>query len=121
MERFRGEGAPNDEHVAPSERMRRVGVLQDGEPILRQPCEPFDLPREADVARSVGELLLAYLGPIRAAHSFGKGIGLAAPQIGLSRAAAVVQLPHERPLVLYNPRIVAASDENDELYVDHMP
>ena len=48
--------------------------------------------------------------------TFGKGNGLAAPQIGVSRAAAVVELPDEPPLVLYNPRIVDASDETDEQY-----
>jgi polypeptide deformylase len=84
---------PPDEPARPSERMRRLGVVQDGDPILRKPAEPFDLPGERDVAAGLGELLIAYLGPIRAAHVFGKGQGLAAPQIGVSRGAAVVQLP----------------------------
>jgi peptide deformylase len=113
--RFRAPEATTDE-PAPSERMRRLGVVQEGDPILRQPAEPFDLPRERDVAAGLGELLIAYLGPIRAAHVFGKGNGLAASQIGIARAAAVVQLPDSEPLVLYNPRIVSASDDTDEQY-----
>jgi peptide deformylase len=96
--------------------MRRLGVVQEGDPILRKPAEAFDLPRERDVAAGLGELLVAYLGPIRAAHVFGKGNGLAAPQIGVSRSAAVVQLPDDEPLALYNPRIVASSDDTDEQY-----
>ena len=74
------------------------------------------LPDEAAIARGLGELLVAYLGPIRAAHPFGKGMGLAAPQIGISRAAAVVQLPDGQPIVLYNPRVIDASAECDEQY-----
>jgi peptide deformylase len=96
--------------------MRRLGVIQEGDPVLRAPAEPFKLPEEAAIANGLGELLIAYLGPIRAAHSFGKGMGLAAPQIGVSRAAAVVQPPDGEPLVLYNPRVVDASAEQDEQY-----
>jgi peptide deformylase len=104
------------EDVSPSERMRRLGVVQADDPALRQPCEPFDLSNDRDLARSVGELLIAFLHPLRAAHSFGKGIGLAAPQMGVNRRAAVVQAPDQQPLVLFNPRIVDTSEEADEQY-----
>jgi peptide deformylase len=114
--RFRAASADIQEPDRPSARMRRLGVVQEGDAILRQPAERFDLPRERDVAAGLGELLLAYLGPIRAAHVFGKGNGLAGPQIGVGRAAAVVQLPDDEPLVLYNPRVVDVSDDTDEQY-----
>jgi peptide deformylase len=113
--RLQNQDAPVEEQ-RPSERMRHLGVVQDGDPILRQPCDPFDLPSEVEIARSLGELLTAFLHPLRSAHSFGKGMGLAAPQIGIPRRAAVVQAPDETPLVLYNPRIVDRSDETDEQY-----
>ncbi len=96
--------------------MRRLGVVQVDDPALRQPCEPFDLPTDQDLARSVSELLIAFLHPLRAAHAFGKGMGLAAPQIGVNRCAAVVQAPDQPPLVLFNPRIVDTSEETDEQY-----
>jgi peptide deformylase len=96
--------------------MRRLGVVQAGDPALRRSCEPFDFPDDRDLARSVGELLTAFLHPLRAAHSFGKGMGLAAPQIGVSRSAAVIQAPDQPPLVLFNPRIVDTSEEADEQY-----
>ncbi|MHB8492761.1 MAG: peptide deformylase, partial [Solirubrobacteraceae bacterium] len=108
-----GETEPTE---APSERMRHLGVLQDDAPILREIARPYDLPREADEARTIGELLIAYLGPIRAAHVFSKGMGLAAPQVGICRAAAVVEMPGQAPLVLFNPRIVGVSDEEDEQF-----
>jgi peptide deformylase len=114
--RFRAADAGIEDSVRPSERMRRLGVVQDGDPVLRRPADPFDLPREHDVAAGLGELLVAYLAPIRAAHAFGKGNGLAGPQIGIARAAAVVQLPDSEPLVLYNPRVVDSSDDSDEQY-----
>jgi peptide deformylase len=107
---------PASEDLRPSERMRRLGVLQADDPALRRPCEPFDLPGDRDLARSAGELLTAFLHPLRAAHSFGKGIGLAAPQVGINRCAAVVQAPDQPPLVLFNPRIVDASEDADEQY-----
>jgi peptide deformylase len=104
------------EDASPSERMSRLGVVQADDPALRQPCEPFALPDDHDLARSVSELLTAFLHPLRAAHSFGKGIGLAAPQIGVARCAAVVQAPGQSPRVLLNPRIVDASEQTDEQY-----
>ncbi len=96
--------------------MRRLGVVQADDPALRRPCEPFDLPHDHNLARSVSGLLTAFLHPLRAAHSFGRGIGLAAPQIGVNRCAAVVQAPGQPPLVLFNPRIVDTSEETDEQY-----
>lgn len=44
-------------------------------------------------------------------------MGIAAPQIGIARAAAVVQPPGDTPaIILLNPRIIARSDEMDEQY-----
>jgi peptide deformylase len=114
--RFRADDRAHDEPSPPSQRMRRLGVIQDGDPVLRTPAEPFKLPEEAAIARGLGELLIAYLAPIRAAHSFGKGMGLAAPQIGVSRAAAVVKTPDGEPVVLYNARVIDASAEQDNQY-----
>lgn len=110
--------APDEATVdpRPSERMRRLGVVQADDPALRQPCEPFDLPSEREIAQSVTELLTAFLHPLRAAHSFGKGIGLAAPQVGVTRCAAIVQAPDQAPVVLLNPRILDASEHTDEQY-----
>jgi peptide deformylase len=51
-------------------------------------------------------------------HDFSKGVGLAAPQIGLSVAAAVIRPPERgtEPVVLLNPRIIAESIDSDEQY-----
>ncbi|WP_241846999.1 peptide deformylase [Streptomyces sp. CB02414] len=45
-------------------------------------------------------------------------MGIAAPQIGIGRAAAVVQPaePEAGAIVLLSPRVIAASQETDEQY-----
>jgi peptide deformylase len=42
-----------------------------------------------------------------------KGVGLAAPQVGVSLRVIVVQMPEEEPIVLINPEIVRRSGEQE--------
>ena len=49
-------------------------------------------------------------------HVFGKGMGIAAPQIGVSRAAAIVRGPDGEAVTLLNPRIIEESPQTDEQY-----
>ncbi|GFH37852.1 peptide deformylase [Streptomyces pacificus] len=86
-------------------------------PILAEPARPFLLPDEREPAdAAVGQFLDA-MERIRRAHDFsGKGSGLAAPQIGIGRSAAVVQPPAADPIVLLNPRVTAASEKMDEKF-----
>ncbi|MFF2777083.1 peptide deformylase [Streptomyces sp. NPDC058052] len=103
--------------VRPSQQMRDLGVVQYGAPILAAPARPFALPDEREAADTVVGQLLDAMERIRRAHDFsGKGLGLAAPQIGIGRAAAVVQPPTADPIVLLNPRITAAAEEIDEKF-----
>lgn len=101
-----------------SERMRAAGIVQRGADLLGQPARHFELPRDEATAADVGGRLRATLARIDELHVFSKGVGLAAPQIGLPWAAAVVRPPDRtaEPLVLLNPRIVDASPETDEQY-----
>ncbi|MFE1250733.1 peptide deformylase [Streptomyces sp. NPDC058735] len=51
-----------------------------------------------------------------------QGLGIAAPQIGITRAAAVVQ-PAESgagPIVVLNPRVTDVSEESDEQYEGYL-
>lgn len=96
--------------VRPSEQMRDLGVVQYGAPVLAEAARPFSLPAEKDTAEHTTETLFASVERIAQIHPFAKGMGIAAPQIGISRAAAVVQsadrrrsdrpaqLSHQRPL-----------------------
>ncbi|MFI8932594.1 peptide deformylase [Streptomyces sp. NPDC053474] len=99
--------------------MRDLGVVQHGAPVLAEPAAAFDLPADrADAERIVDQLAEA-MDRIARVHDFsGKGMGLAAPQIGIVRAAAAARpaVPGAEPIVLLNPRITAASDKMDEQY-----
>ncbi|GAB2952385.1 hypothetical protein GCM10027280_45950 [Micromonospora polyrhachis] len=101
-----------------SDRMRSAGIVQRGADLLRQPARHFDLPRDGATARDVVARLRAALTRIDELHPFSKGVGLAAPQIGLSWAAVVVRPPDRdaEPVVLLNPRVVDGAPETDEQY-----
>ena len=77
----------------------------------------FELPGQAALASDVVSRLLDAVQRVSALHEFHKGLGLAAPQIGIDWAAAVVQPPGEDgPVVLLNPRIVGESVDHDQQY-----
>lgn len=101
-----------------SQRMRGAGIVQRGAELLRQPARCFDLPTDEASARDTIARLRATLHRLDGLHEFRKGVGLAAPQIGLPFSAAVVR-PAEtgaEPVVLLNPRVVNASPDTDEQY-----
>ena len=128
--RFRGSGAPAHAEVAPeasngsvrqpraSQRMRGIGIVQRGSDLLRQRARHFLLPREEAAARETVAGLHAALARLEDLHDFSKGVGLAAPQIGRSVAAALVRPADHgaEPVVLLNPRIVGESADHDEQY-----
>ncbi|MFF4583393.1 peptide deformylase [Streptomyces sp. NPDC001373] len=102
----------------PSDTMRDLGVVQADAPILHQPTRPFDLPAERNTAQQVLDDLFAAAARISEVHPFAKGMGIAAPQIDIDRAAAIVQ-PAEAgaaPITLLNPRIISRSVETDEQF-----
>jgi peptide deformylase len=115
---FRGRTISNsDRPRRPSETMAELGVVQDGDPLLRRTTRPFDLPAEAEDARRVITELRSAIERISQAHTFGKGMGAAAPQIGIDRAAALVHPPTSDDVItLLNPRIIETSVEVDEQY-----
>src|SRR6266511_2711 len=94
--------------AAPSQTMRSIGIVQDGDPWLRRVARPFDLPAEAEEARGVIVRLNAVLDQVAVTHRFASGVGLAAPQVRIDRAALVVRTA-ERAVALLNPRIVQES------------
>jgi peptide deformylase len=101
-----------------SERMRGVGIVQRGADQLRRPARQFDMPRDEAAARDAVIRLRTTLDRLDVLHEFRKGVGLAAPQIGVAWAAAVVRAPERgaEPVVLLNPRVVGESSDTDEQY-----
>jgi len=104
--------------TTPSERMRSVGVVQRGSALLAHPAVPLRLPADADAGHEVRERILRALDQIQRLHDFSKGVGLAAPQLGIAVAIAVVRPPDPRaePVTLVNPRVVDTSPQTDEQY-----
>ena len=60
--------------------------------------------------------LVSTLERVSQVHKFSKGMGLAAPQIGIGRSAAVIRTPDGDSITLLNPRIIEESTETDEQY-----
>ena len=105
------------EELTPSEKMTQLGIVQLGNDILRTPTEEFTLPDEADAARRLIEEIYTATQRVGKVHTFSKGMGIAAPQIGVSRSTAVIHPPGEtEPIVLLNPHIIDASIEHGAQY-----
>lgn len=102
--------------MSPSEKMRSLDIAQEGDPVLTEVARRFELPAEAEDARRVVAQLVSTLERVGQVHNFVKGMGLAAPQISIGRAAAVVRTPDGETLTLLNPRITDESAETDEQY-----
>lgn len=101
----------------PSDTMKGLGIAQDGDPALRNLARSFTLPAEAEDARRVISELQSATHRVAKVHTFGKGMGIAAPQIGIERAAAIVRPPGiEDIITLLNPRIIESSEDTDEQY-----
>jgi peptide deformylase len=100
----------------PSQLMRGLGVVQSGDARLRRPTRPLNLPAEAATAHRLVARLSASADDIARVHVFGKGMGLAAPQLGIDRAAAVVRPAGGETIALLNPVVAGAADEVDEQY-----
>jgi peptide deformylase len=96
--------------------MIALGIVQEGDPMLAEVARPFDLPTEAEDARRVVTQLVSVLERVGQVHNFTKGMGLAAPQVNIGRAAAVVRAAEGETLTLLNPRICDESAETDEQY-----
>ncbi|GAA0379250.1 peptide deformylase [Streptomyces blastmyceticus] len=99
-----------------SDTMKSIGIVQEGDPVLTQPARHFDLPGEASAARKVVAALHAAADRAAKVHNFSKGMGVAAPQVGLSWRAAIVRPPGGDVIVLLNPTVVEESPEVDEQY-----
>lgn len=82
---------------------RFAGIRQWGDPVLREAARPVDV--FDDAIRSQADQMLEIMD--RA-----DGIGLAAPQVGITRRLVVYREPDTLTTrVLVNPRVTTASDE----------
>lgn len=119
--RFRARPDDSKEHPelrTAADRMKAAGIVQDGDTVLLRQAVPFRLPEEAAEAEAVIAGLFAALQRAGEQHVFSKGMGVAAPQVGIGRAAAIVMPPEPgaEPVVMLNPAIISESAEEDEQY-----
>jgi peptide deformylase len=119
--RFRSRPDDTKEHPdlrTAADRMKAAGIVQDGDLVLHQQAVPFRFPDEASEADAVVAKLFGALQRAGEQHVFSKGMGVAAPQIGISRAAAIVIPPDPgaEPVVMLNPQVISESAEADEQY-----
>lgn len=97
--------------------LRDLGIRQEGDPVLRRECEPFDLPAERPQALALWDLLRRAVDRLQEIYPFTKGIGLAAPQIGVPRAMSIARPPDGvDEIALINPEVVWQSEDQDEKY-----
>ena len=84
-------------------------IVLMGDPVLRTEADPVEI---------FDEELRALVRDMFETMYLAEGIGLAAPQVGVSRRVLVVDLRREdqpdRRVALVNPRVVWASDETDK-------
>lgn len=104
------------ETLSPSDRMASLGIVQSGDSVLTTVARPYDLPVEAEEARRAVAQITATMERVAQAHTFAKGMGLAAPQIGIGRAIAAVRAPEGDIVTLANPRVIGESRDVDEQY-----
>ncbi|OQO92851.1 formylmethionine deformylase [Saccharomonospora piscinae] len=100
----------------PSEVMAALGIVQDSNPALRRVARSFELPVEAEDAHRVLTALNSAAERVSQVHTFGKGMGIAAPQIGIDRAAAIVHTPDGEFISLFNPVVIEEAGDVDEQY-----
>lgn len=91
--------------------MSGFGIVQRGHPALRKPAAPVWLPEESVLVEEILARLRAVAAMVRDHHPFTAGMGLAAPQIGVDRAVAIVAPPAAGGfLTLVNPLVIAAAE-----------
>ncbi|KZB91316.1 peptide deformylase [Priestia flexa] len=98
-------------------------IIRDGHPTLRKVAQEVKLPATAEDKETLRQLLEYVQNSqdpeIAAKYNLRPGIGLAAPQINVSKRMIAIQAPDERGNVqsyaLFNPKIVSHSVEKTYL------
>ncbi len=85
--------------------MAKLNIVKVGDDILRKVCRPVDA-----ITPRILTLLDDMIETMRAAD----GVGLAAPQVGILRRIAVVEVEEGNVIELINPKIIARAGEQNE-------
>ncbi len=85
--------------------MAKLNIVKVGDDILRKVCRPVE-----KITPRTLRLLDDMLETMRDAD----GCGLAAPQVGILRRIAIVEVEEGKPIELINPKIIAYAGEQQE-------
>ena len=85
--------------------MAKLNIVKVGDDVLRKVCRPVE-----KITPRIITLLDDMIETMRAAN----GCGLAAPQVGILRRIAVVEVEPGEVIELINPKIIAFSGEQQE-------
>ena len=85
--------------------MAKLNIVKYGDETLRKVCRPVD-----KITPRTLTLLDDMLETMRDAD----GCGLAAPQVGVLRRIAVIEVEEGKPIELINPKIIAYAGEQQE-------
>ncbi len=81
-------------------------------PIRHLPDEPW-LRRKAKKVSRIDGSIQRLIDDMVATMQYASGVGLAAPQVGVSLRVIVLQMPEEEPMAVINPEIVRRSGERE--------
>lgn len=84
--------------------MARLNIVKVGDDVLRKRCRPVD-----EITPRILQLLDDMAQTMREAQ----GVGLAAPQVGVLRRIAVVEVEEGQLYELINPKIIAYAGEQE--------
>jgi peptide deformylase len=85
--------------------MAKLNIVKVGDDVLRKVCRPVE-----KITPRTLRLLDDMLETMRDAD----GCGLAAPQVGILRRIAIVEVEEGHPIELINPKIIAYAGEQQE-------
>ena len=85
--------------------MAKLNIVKIGDDVLRKSCRPVE-----KITPRIITLLDDMIQTMREAN----GCGLAAPQVGILRRIAVVEVEEGQVIELINPKIIAYSGEQQE-------
>ncbi|MBE6635488.1 MAG: peptide deformylase [Ruminococcaceae bacterium] len=85
--------------------MAKLNILKFGDEALRKVCRPVDV-----ITPKIVTLIDDMIETMRAAN----GCGLAAPQVGILRRIAVIEVEEGKVYELINPKIIAYTGEQRE-------
>lgn len=85
--------------------MAKLRIVKFGDPMLRKVCRPVE-----EITPRICTLIDDMIETMRAAD----GCGLAAPQVGVLRRIAVIEVEEGKVYELINPKIIAFSGEQQD-------